>query len=680
MFTRSSDLAGLASSRRSDTKRPFAGILRTFSSNFKLLSASDTLTHSHTCDPHLHSHIPVFSSPNIFKICRRRVRFELAFVFTFNLVPLRLTMYSPDPTRRLPAEILVKIFQAWHYFQTHGFDTQWIRATWVCQRWRQVALDTAVLWSSVFVSRRISDDPVLELHLDRARGAALNLVVFCGQMSNGDLEEVLNLVLSRATAIERLSVTCYDGQQTAVKAFIKDAGTELVSLSLTDHSGGDNHEWEFTPDVFPRLRHLALYNVVPTPGATGPLLTLIHLALRHSQGGSSVDLFLAACTNLETLRTDAQSISNKRDEHTALTLPNLRYLSMEPTMHEAATALSHIRLPSLTSFHISDHEDLVGGDFTAATLPQNICKVLPPIRRTRCLSLVVGGMWEDLSLKGGLGDACHWQESARDEPAADWSISPPNFWYYSAYPRCYEDPSGSVTGPELLAEHFTYLARIGAHFVRHVPHLVDPSRLVELQLHLARGLPDPVHLARDRDWAGFFAPMCHLRTLGIGGFTLVSAVLTTFGNADPGLCNELKDVALCAPAEWVVDELGLGLSFQADVMSWVRGHVRAGTGTGTGLRCVTIRMEKEHPREHEGRSENLYEATVGNAGPSPIGFREKLRQGFGWLEEVVGEDIVVRDAYCTECRAAYELPEGYPEWRPEETGTEGSGRDEPYFY
>ena len=576
-------------------------------------------------------------------------------------------MYSLDPTRRLPAEILVKIFQAWHYFQTHGFDTQWVRATWVCQRWRQVALDTAVLWSSVFVSRGILDDPVLELHLDRARGAALDLVVFCGQMSNGDLEEVLNFVLSRATAIERLSITyCDDGQQTAVKAFIRDAGTGIVSLSLTDHSGGNDREWEFTPDIFPRLRHLALYNVVPTPGALGPLLTLSRLELRYSQGGSSVDLFLAACPNLEILQTDARSISNQRNEHTALTLPNLHYLSMEPTMHEVVTALSHIRLPSLTSFHISDHEDLVGGDFTAATLPRNICKVLPPIRRTRCLSLVVGGMWEDLSLKGALGDTFQ----PEDEP--DWSISPPNFWYYSAYPRCYEDPTGSVTGPELLAEHFTYLARIGAHFVRHVPYLVDPSRLVELQLHLARGLP--VHPTRD--WVGFFSPMSRLRTLGVGGFTLVSAVLTAFGNADPRLCNELKDVALCAPAEWVVDsdELGLGLSFREDVTGWVCDRVRA----GTELRCLTIRTEKEHHREHERCSENLYEATVGNAGPLLVGLREKPRQGLGWLEDVVGEDIVVKDAHCTECRAAYELPEGYPEWSPEET--EGSGGDELYFY
>ena len=69
---------------------------------------------------------------------------------------------------------------------------------------------------------------------------------------------------------------------------------------------------------------------------------------------------------------------------------------------------------------------------------------------------------------------------------------------------------------------------------------------------------------------------------------------------------------------------------------------------------------------------------MGNAGPLLVGLREKPRQGLGWLEDVVGEDIVVKDAHCTECRAAYELPEGYPEWSPEET--EGSGGDELYFY
>ena len=567
------------------------------------------------------------------------------------------------------------IFQAWKNHE-HGLAAEWVRGTWVCKRWRQVALDTAALWSSVIVLQRLADDPALEMQLDRAHGAALDLVVSCAGMSNRDLKKVLNFILSRTKAIERLDITSYHGQQTSSNSFIKDTGIAVVFLWLNDQSrGNDHHEWELTRAILPRLRHLALNRVVPTPGALGPLLTLIHLQITNSFRG--VHNLLAACPNLERLETDVQSLHHGLDEQPVVILPHLRHLSVDVdySMHKIAAVLSSLRLPSLASFHIPDCEANDHGDFAIEVIPPNVTEVLPPIRHSRCLSLVVGGAREDLSLRGSSGDAF------QDEPDREWSITMPSFADNSSgYP-----PNDELTSPEFLSMQFYYLARNVNRLLAHIPHLVNASNLVQLELHLAHGLPVA------RDWVRFFAPMSHLRTLGVGGVTLVSAVLTAF-HTDPGMCIELQDVALCAPPGWVRDELRLCMSFREVVAGWARERV----GTGTRLQSLTIRTPdwKNVPTEMytgDGDSGNSVDDEDRGLVVGPGSSRSDANQGamglatkpsgprdIAWLEDIVGEDVVVKEEVCFRCGAVYELPDGYPEWSNEETG--GSGSVEPYFY
>ena len=567
------------------------------------------------------------------------------------------------------------IFQAWKGHQyPYGLAAEWVRATWVCQRWRQAAFDTAALWSSVIVQRRLADDPALETQLDRADGFPLDLVVSCVEMSNCDLEKVLNFVLSQTKVIERLDITSYDGQQTAINGFIKDAGIAVIFLSLHDQSCVVDYEWELTSAVLLRLRHLALNRVVPNPGTLGPLLTLIHLQITNSFRG--VHNFLAACPNLERLETDAQSLHHGLDEQPVVILPRLRHLSVDYSMHGVAEELSTLRLPSLASFHIADCEANDDDDFITEVLPRNVTEVLPPIRHSRCLSLIVGGAREDLSLGGSSGDAF------QDEP--EWSITTPSFEYDNSDYLSDEE----LASPEFLSAQFYYLARNVNRLLAHIPHLFHSSSLVQLELHVAHGLPVM------RDWVRFFAPMSDLRTLGVGGVTLVPAVLTAF-RTDRGMCMELQDVIVCAPAGWVRDELrpGLCLSFREVVAGWARERV----GAGTGLRSLTIRtphwdnvptaiemytddgdlgnLDNEDRGLVVCRESSISDADHGAAGlaTKPSGPRD-----ITWLEGIVGEDVVVKEEACFTCGAVYELPKGYPEWKNEET--QGRDCEEPYFY
>ncbi|KAI1781588.1 hypothetical protein LXA43DRAFT_1162431 [Ganoderma leucocontextum] len=550
------------------------------------------------------------------------------------------------------------IFQAWKHScgaKEHGLVAEWVRATWVCKAWRGAALETAALWSSVLVSRRLADDPALEMQLDRARGVALDLLVFCLPISNVEIEKALGFVLSKTKSIEKLKVI-YGGQQNAVvEAFVKVVGAEVVSLSLLPNTSRIC-EWRFTPDAFPRLRHLVLDSIIPTPGA--PLLTLTRLEVAYASyayddhpvklvsGGQQwctyVHKFLAVCPNLETLRTIKcfhYPSSYSEHDQPIVTLPKLRYLSVEEFASGLSKAFQTLRLPSSSSFHITaDCDGDTDHDYITLTIPRNVSESLPPIRRTRCLSLMVGQRWlSHLSLRGGPGD------TFKDE--SDWSITIPDTQCSFQHSRTWASRFPDWESAKLY--HLGYTGN-RPQFLDRIPNLVVPSRLVQLQLHIALGLPVA------RDWARFFTTMPRLRTLGIGGGALITHALQAF-EADPSLCPDLEDLELCATAGRAVDEGVL-----AGFIPWVIGAwLRQRTRVGTGLSSLTVRT----PAGGSGARAGLGGGQGHDA--DLVGFASKLRQDLALLKGSVGE-VLVEAADCPACGVEYELPV---------EGVEGSDED-----
>ncbi|KAI0658867.1 hypothetical protein C8Q70DRAFT_991045 [Cubamyces menziesii] len=88
-----------------------------------------------------------------------------------------------DQTRRLPAEILEFVFMHLKLSDPNsdaGFDAEWIKVTWVCGRWRQIALQCSALWAVTAVMERpgASSDPfdAARTLLERASPRPLTLV------------------------------------------------------------------------------------------------------------------------------------------------------------------------------------------------------------------------------------------------------------------------------------------------------------------------------------------------------------------------------------------------------------------------------------------------------------------------------------------------------------------------
>ncbi|KAI0327718.1 hypothetical protein GY45DRAFT_1363124, partial [Cubamyces sp. BRFM 1775] len=64
---------------------------------------------------------------------------------------------ATDHTRRLPAEILEFVFMHLKNSDpdgSSGFNAEWIEVSWVCRRWRQIALQCSALWAVTAVTER----------------------------------------------------------------------------------------------------------------------------------------------------------------------------------------------------------------------------------------------------------------------------------------------------------------------------------------------------------------------------------------------------------------------------------------------------------------------------------------------------------------------------------------------
>ncbi|KAM5534158.1 hypothetical protein V8D89_012178 [Ganoderma adspersum] len=481
----------------------------------------------------------------------------------------------PDLTRRLPAEILAMIFHRWKdscRSKRYGLGADWVRATWICKRWREVALETPSLWSSVLISQGFKDDPAPRTQLDRARGAALELFVSNGDMSIDEVEGVTELILARRSPITKFKIVCCEFLP-SIEEFTKAVAADMVSLSVhSDRWERGKNKLQFSSDVFPRLRQLTLCRIMPTPGAA-PMLNLTRLDLAHALDraytvppGTGIHQFLATCPNLEALSTfhcfeyEVEDMIEERgkDVLPVVTLPRLRSLSMEELGLDIATAVGTLRLPALSTFDLTGHTACALYHCDFFMIPQNISEALPPLRRSRWLSLVAGGETiSDVTFQGGPSDTL---EDGDDGDDGDgWSIMLP-------------DLDDEAEDPEPLGLPNPYCIRsVTGCFLARIPHLVVPSDLVRLQLHISNGLP------MARDWTLFFAAMPRLRTLGIGSGALIRLILAAF-EGDVALCPELEGLELCVGVglDSLTDTIGEGSAVAEFILralgTWVRGR------------------------------------------------------------------------------------------------------------
>jgi hypothetical protein len=312
---------------------------------------------------------------------------DVLSVETRSKYQLSRTRNSLMPTCRLPVEILVRIFAfCLPTFEEISQDqtscalqpsvTSRMAFSYVCQRWREVALEHSVIWATPMFSNL----PWAFEMIKRARDVPLDVVC---RLVNGTAVETIDVIVDKLATIRHLDM-CGDGPKflrTLDRAEGRRAAPLLESLCLKNSdemkmisfpadlfAGGAPRlqvlcmvrcTIDFHSPLFDNLKELSMdhrvlsLNTVVTLHQMLDLLRrtprLTHLALRsvflnyyHSRRGSIMDRQLDVTTISTDLRTRAISLRNL----TSVKITN------EDILY-SGIFFGCIRAPSLLSSHLT---------------------------------------------------------------------------------------------------------------------------------------------------------------------------------------------------------------------------------------------------------------------------------------------------------------------------------------
>lgn len=271
---------------------------------------------------------------------------------------------------------------------------KWLRLSWVCRHWRNVALRFQLLWTSI----EASNIEIAETFLQRSGTAPVDfhLSSMFKPVDMMNVSNYIDMIARHATHISHLSGEILD--RDAMKRFVDEVGSipfsnlrRLELCMLRDDFGFGSpseilHPFKFRhPQRDAHLRVLKLNHIAfdwkPLSGTH-----LRHLILRNDRhkpcSYPSTDDFvnvLESCTQLEEIRLHWQGPALGSHPSRAVKLNNLRHLSVQNSPLVIAHILTHIDCPAFTKIQLfcelDEHFSSLG-----QILPRsNSLKVLPTI-------------------------------------------------------------------------------------------------------------------------------------------------------------------------------------------------------------------------------------------------------------------------------------------------------------
>ncbi|KAI0046270.1 hypothetical protein FA95DRAFT_1606995 [Auriscalpium vulgare] len=257
------------------------------------------------------------------------------------------------PATRLPPEILIRIFSTlssidqpqpsskhWDSFGTIG----WLAATYVCRRWRSVALDDALLWASNITMPFPLGTRWNEIFLSRAKDAPLAVTDASHHSWRPPKHAELAFITANLARTQILRLTATGAHLSALCTPAPLLHTlDLISLGtsldqLKGLLGGATGA--------PALRHLKTSGLLPW---TLPLL--VHLTSLHvkytgiSIEGTEVKMFsaLGGMAALERLTLDLQLGAPAA---APVALATLRELRLRTSVASARNIMQSVTLPA----------------------------------------------------------------------------------------------------------------------------------------------------------------------------------------------------------------------------------------------------------------------------------------------------------------------------------------------
>ncbi|THH08939.1 hypothetical protein EW146_g8831 [Bondarzewia mesenterica] len=264
---------------------------------------------------------------------------------------------------RLPNETLEIIFYLCSISEwpttpwSRQFWPAWTQLTYVCRRWRRVALNYPRLWSNI--SDKLRGRWALTFVLRASRGPFDVRITLDFHHSQTPLA-----ILAQIDRIRRLEIT---GSTWQISSFVNQLTKpapllEVLIFKLTDGSP-PNHCFVLLPNSMfsghaPNLRRLALGPHLVVQQNLPILAGLYDMETSSGLSASEIRSIMKRTPSLKRfLASGKSSLMLTRplrfDSKTTIRLPALRTLRIHKTTPEAAYLLHGLRMPSLSNFHLT---------------------------------------------------------------------------------------------------------------------------------------------------------------------------------------------------------------------------------------------------------------------------------------------------------------------------------------
>ena len=264
-----------------------------------------------------------------------------------------------SPVRCLPFEIFGKIF----VYATRDRPRHVLNISAVCQLWRDAALSTPMLWSTLELGRhttRCNMDNHIDSWIERAHSYPLSLVF----RKHDDFLDPVDSILTLITKHQWKSINLYSGEPTIswILRMLEFSNLEMLesfTLAPCFYSKSIPGALRYLPN----LKTLSLYSYYPVTfdALPFPWRQLTSLTIRIWNDDVAMDI-LQACVNLEEFIRDGNddispgsnnSLPYFRKPHHSITLNYLRKLH---TYSNDNMFLLFLKTPSIQDFAIKANE------------------------------------------------------------------------------------------------------------------------------------------------------------------------------------------------------------------------------------------------------------------------------------------------------------------------------------